>query len=513
MNETRVSAWRGAVARVRQELVLPSWATSGAALPLLCALVTIAWLIWLYGGLSPTPSIQDEQSYLLQAHLMLGGRMAGAPRPLPEFFEQYYVFVTPVTSSRYPPGWALALLPGVLLGLPALMPVLLTGATAALLVAGVRRVGGPLIAILAWLIWLGMPGELRFRPTLLTEHLSTFLVLGGWWCLVEWRTTKRPRWLFLLGAATAWLGITRPLTGVMYALVAAAIILPGLFRERAWRPALGAILAGLPFVALLLWHDRAVTGSVLTTPLKRYSEVYFPFDLPGYGLDTTPPERALPPDMARFAVQTQPLHTEFTPAHLPAIAGERLVRLARHFGGNFGMAGLLILAAVGLATGGSLARWGALFAAAHFASYLTFAHQPTWTVYYLEFGPWVAALAALGVGWIAGRGVAALAVAMYAAIVAVAALPGAREYRIEMAAAEVAWAARVAEVPAPAIIFVRTKPTHNPHDQLVTNPVDLEAAPRWLVHDLGAENARLMALAPGRSAWLYDEAAGTFTRQ
>jgi hypothetical protein len=401
----------------------------------------------------------------------------------------------------------------VLLGLPALMPVLLTGLTAALLVAGVRRLGGPYVAILAWLIWMGMPGELRFRPTLLTEHLSTVLMLVGWWCIVEWRTGKGAKWLLLLGVATAWLGITRPLTGLMYAFVAAAIVLPGLVRDRAWRPALGALLVGVPFVALLLWHDQAVTGSPLTTPLKRYSEIYFPFDLPGYGLDTTPPERALPADMALFSLQTRPLHVEFVPRRLPMIAWERLVRLGHHFGGNFGVPVLLIAAAIGMATRGAPARWSGLFALAHFASYLTFAHQPTWTVYYLEFGPWVAALAALGIAKAVGRGAGTVAVAAYAGIVAIGALPAAWEYRIDMAAAEVAWARQVAEIPAPAVIFVRTRPTHNAHDQLVVNDADLDAAPRWIVYDRGAENAKLMALAPGRTAWLYDEVTGTFTRQ
>lgn len=485
----------------------------GPLLPILCAVITAVWLVWLFGGLHPVPSIHDEQSYLLQAQLMASGRIAGPARPIPEFFEQYYVFVTPVTASRYPPGWALALVPGILLGLPALIPVLLTGATAGLLVAGVRRVAGPLVAVLAWCLWLAMPGELRFRPTLLTEHLSTFLMIGGWWCLAEWRTTHAARWLVLLGGATAWLGITRPLTGLTYAGVAALLVVPDLLRRRAWGPAFGALAAAVPFVGLLLWHDHAVTGSYLTTPLQRYSEIYFPFDLPGYGLDTTPAERPLPPDMALFAAQTRPLHVGFAPRKLPAIAWERLTRLAHHFGGNVGILGFLVAATIGVVLGGSLARWGVLFAVAHFASYLAFAHQPGWTVYYLEFGPCLAALAALGVARVAGRGIGTAAVAGYAAIVALAALPAARAYVVDMAAAETAWATRVATVPPPAVIFIRTRPTHNAHDQLVVNPADLSTAPYWLVYDRGPDNARLRALAPGRSAWLYDEAKGTFTRQ
>ncbi len=485
----------------------------GLFLPLLCGVLTALWLTWLFGGLAPTPSIHDERSYLLQAQLLASGRIAGPARPLAEFFEQYYVFVTPVTASRYPPGWALALIPGVVMGLPALMPVLLTALTAVILVAGARRIGGTLVALLAWGLWLGMPGELRFRPTLLTEHLSTLLMLAGWWCLVEWRSTRAGKWIHILGGIVAWLVITRPLTGVMYALVAAALVLPYLVRTRAWRPPLFAALAGAPFIALLFWHDHAVTGSAFTTPLKRYSEIYFPFDLPGYGLHATEPERALPPDMIRFSAETAPLHIDFVPRRLPIIAWERAQQLAHHFGGNVGVIAMLIAVAIGLATGGRLARWAALFAAAHFVGYLTFAHWPDWAVYYLEFGPVVATLAALGVARVVGRGWGVAAVAGYAAIVAVAALPAAREYVVDMAAAEVGWASKVGKIPAPAIIFVRDVATHDPEDQMVFNDADLASSPRWLVHDRGPENARLMALAPERTAWLYDEATGSFSRQ
>ena len=58
-------------------------------------------------------------------------------------------------------------------------------------------------------------------------------------------------------------------------------------------------------------------------------------------------------------------------------------------------------------------------------------------------------------------------------------------------------------------MFVRYAPTHNPHASLVENDPDLSNAPVWVVYDRGpAENARLIALAPERQGYLFDEAAG-----
>lgn len=490
---------------------VPAWLAAGPLLPAACALLTALWLAWLFGGLDPLPVIHDEHSYLLEAALLARGQVAAAARPIPAFFEQYYVFVTPVTASRYPPGWSLALAPGVAAGLRGVIPILLTAGTAALLVAGVRRLAGAATALLAWALWLAMPSELRFRPTLLSEHLSTLLMVTGWWAILAWRADRRTGWLLLLGAVTAWLGITRPLTAVAYAIGATAMVLPAIARRRAWRPALGAVAAGLPFIALLAWHDHAVTGSVFSTPLRRYSEVYFPFDLPGFGLDRTPPERALPEDFARFAAKTAPLHTSFTVERLPRILAIRLERIGVQTGRTVGTATFWIAVLAGVAAGGALARWGLAFAALHIASYLTFSHYPTWTIYYLELDPLWAALAAYGIATLVRRELPRGLVALWVAGMAIAALPKAREDRRNLEGTIPRWIARLQGIPAPAIVFVRYAPDHDPDHALIVNEPDLARAPRWVVYDRGAENAALRALAPERTAWRYDEATDSFT--
>ena len=56
------------------------------------------------------------------------------------------------------------------------------------------------------------------------------------------------------------------------------------------------------------------------------------------------------------------------------------------------------------------------------------------------------------------------------------------------------------------IVFVRYSREHNDGLSLVRNVPDLGDAPVWVVYDRGAENAKLISVAPGRSPYLFDEA-------
>ncbi|MFI5209912.1 MAG: hypothetical protein ACHQ2E_05665, partial [Gemmatimonadales bacterium] len=64
---------------------------------------------------------------------------------------------------------------------------------------------------------------------------------------------------------------------------------------------------------------------------------------------------------------------------------------------------------------------------------------------------------------------------------------------------------RVAKLPGPSIVFIRYSPSHELNHSLISNDPDLERAHAWLVYDRGTENGQLIALAPGRTPWLYDE--------
>ena len=104
------------------------------------AAMVITWSAW--GSLNPLPTVGDEAAYVLQAKLLARGHIAGDAPPIPEFFEQAHVLVTPRLAPKYPLGFGLALVPGVLLGATALVPLLLTGLIAALLFVLCRRLYG-----------------------------------------------------------------------------------------------------------------------------------------------------------------------------------------------------------------------------------------------------------------------------------------------------------------------------------------------------------------------------------
>jgi len=160
----------------------------------------IVWIAWY----SPIPKVHDENSYLLQADLFARGQWTAPSPPIPEFFEQPHVQVVPVVASKYPPGHALLLTPGALIGFPALMPLLLTGVTAALLVALTARVTNGNVAMLTWVVWIASPIVLRFQPGYFSEVTTTPLVLAAWWALLRWRETRRMPWILALALAIGW---------------------------------------------------------------------------------------------------------------------------------------------------------------------------------------------------------------------------------------------------------------------------------------------------------------------
>jgi hypothetical protein len=60
-----------------------------------------------------------------------------------------------------------------------------------------------------------------------------------------------------------------------------------------------------------------------------------------------------------------------------------------------------------------------------------------------------------------------------------------------------------------AVVFVRYSPMHDAHTAFVRNVANLADERVWVVYDRGeTENARLLALAPERKAYLFDEFHG-----
>lgn len=480
------------------------------------ALAALAvFVVW--GSLSPVPVMHDEWAYWLQADQYAHLHWKAASPPAPEFFEQLYVLVTPVFAAKYPPGYAMMIAPGFALGLPALMPLLAAGLTGALVFALARRVAGSLTGALTWVLWVGTFGNLRFRAAYFSETTTSLCWLVAWWALLEWRETRRTRWMVALALSVSWGAITRPATMFVFAIPVGVVVVRDVIRTRRWRDLVTGLAAGFLVLGILPLWNAGTTGSWKTTPLSLYTRQYLPFDIPGYTVDDTPPERALPPEMERVRSFLHDIKQTQATAPAWVTAFERGGLLFRDtFAGwrlPFALAFLLGLGALG-APG-----WFALGSSALLiVAYLSQAHTADWVVYYLETIPVLSFTAAIGAARAlravpaakVPRWLAPAAAAVFAALLATDVLV-ARDTLARISAEPRLFREAVARLPKkPNVVFVKYSPRRNMHIALVENRGMLRDAESWIVHDRGPDDLRLYAAAAGRTAYVFDEATGEF---
>ena len=495
-------------------------AVNGRFAPVVVGVLSALFIAWLWGSLAKPAFIHDETAYLLQAEIFASGRLSADPPPLPEFFEQYHVLVTPRLAPKYPPGHALVLVPGIWLGLPGLMPVLLGGVAGGLLFALARVLAGGWVATLAWTIWLTAPAGNAWRCTYMSESTSLVLWLGTSWYLLRFWQAGRPRDLALVGFLVGWLGITRPLTAIALAIPAGVIVLFGVWRRQSFGALGGALASALLAVALLPIWNAASSLDWRVTPYTEYSRIYFPYQKLGFGVDPLPTLRPLPQDMIKYDGTYREIHGAHTVAGLPRAALDRALGIGREI---WGAARWREPLAVFFVLGLLLLRGPALFGVAStvslFAAYLVYAHPLDWLIYYYEAHAFLAFTVALGL-WrsvvFLTRSRASVASLAAAALVALGLGLGARNGLVTrdwihgLGEYPRAFAKAVAAIPDPkAIIFVRYDPRHDPNFSLIANPPDYREARVWIVYDRGADNARLLALAPDRVPYLFDETSAS----
>jgi hypothetical protein len=495
------------------------------------ATVVVLWYVW--AQRSPAPVVHDELAYVLQAEIFARGRWALPSPALPLFFEQPYILVEPALASKYFPGHSLLLAIGALLGWMPLMPLVLQGTAASLIYVLARRIANGGIALLTWVFWLFTPIVLYFGPTFYSEATTIVCWLAGWYALLEWRASRRRGWLLAVAVCTGWCVITRPLTGLAYAIPVGIVVLNDVVRGRRWRDFALAMVAGVLVLGIIPLWSAKTTGDWRTTPLERYTRDYMPYDLPGFGMITTPPARALNPEFVHLNEVFGSLHPGHTPAALPRIAVERARYLADAvWGWSRGL--FAVFALIGLVAVRGPAAFAVASSALLFVTYLSFGTTPTWTLYYYESIPAWAYLTAVGLAWLASlvgvrripRGGTAsswrlprwsLALVGGAIVLWVPGYAAATNIRRQHASHRVHLVqfARLREsIPgARAILFVRHSPLHNPHETLVQNVANPEAERLLVVYDRGAEeNAKLLALMGDRTPYLFDEANGRVYR-
>lgn len=503
-----LAQWRGLGERTGQLL-------AHRRTPLLFGGISAAalWLTW--GSLNPVEVIHDETAYLLQATLLAHGHLLGPARPIPAFFEQFQVFAEPAVTAKYPLGFPLALVPGVWLGVMGLVPVLLIGISGALIFALGRRMASPATGFLAWAIWFVAPGSIPFRQLIMSETLTTALWLAGWWCAVEWQERQTRQWLVGFAACAAWCVITRPLTGVAYLAISGSAVLWAVIGHRRTSQLVPAAAVALLILAVLPVQNQKVTGRWDESAWTRYTRAYAPSDHFGFGVDSTPPRRALPPDFGDYVWYYGEFHKGFTPAATPGLFVERSGQLLHDIWGPLAPVAALA-AGLGLAAAGPPLLVAVFTGLVLLLVHLGFAHPPEWSIYYEETLPILALLTAMGIGRVlqvvpealkratgrdSGVPVLALVLTMYGGIHV---RDAAVNYRL-LSAYHRDFRARVAALPGRPIVFVRYAKNHIFHRSLITNPADLAGARAWIVYDMGGQNINLLATTPGRVPFIYFE--------
>lgn len=503
----------------------------GHVAPIAVGIITALLVAYVWGGLDVPGVYHDERAYVVQARLLAHFSWTAPSPPVPILWEMAHVYVEPAVFAKYPPGHAPLLVPGVWLGLPGLVPVLFAGLAAALFYVLARELAGVWVALGAWAVWTVVPETLDWHSSYFSESTTVACWLGALVALHRWWRTGSAASLLLIVLCVGWLGLARPITGMALGLPIAVVVVVGVIRRRALRGWPVAAVAGVLIVAMVPYWSVRTLGSATPLPYAEYSRWYFPWDLPGFVRDTSPPLRTLPPDFEALARATQRNYEGHT---WDAVPRNAVTRAHRVVVGAIGpvLAPLWVLVPLGIATLG--AGIGA-FAAGSFVllvgAYLVMPHASHWTIYYLEMMPLVSFGALLGMrrllAWATRAAIhaqwapvspqrlhVAFAIAL-AVVVGITAsgIPGRRWLEAVRGVRQRHAQAMIQGLEDPnAVIFVRRSDRMNPHFTLWDILGPPERTPTWIVRDMGPDlNGALMRRAEGRRPYRLDEDTMTLT--
>jgi len=486
--------------------------------PVLAAVVTAGLTAWVWGGADAPAVLHDESAYLFQSALLARGKWSLPAPAVPEAFAQPAVLVTPVLTAKMPPGHAMMIAPGHWLGLPGLVPILLAGFTAALLVLLARRIAGQATALLTLALWLTQAGQWRWRASYLSETTTAMLWLLGWYALLRWMESKRTGWLLTLAAAAGWGALTRPLTMLAFAAPIGVVVLRDALRSKRWKPVFGAIAVGAVWLLILPLQNRETLGRWSSSPLSLYTKQYLPFDRLGFGYDSTAPALGLPADLAPAMEEFAQLHREHTVGSAPRTLVERLGVLVNQLTSRWRMLWLPALV-VGLILVPPAGRFALGTLLLLYLSYLLYAHESYWTAYYYEATPVAALVIAVGLSWLFSRLAGGEIRDPVAAVLALGILAAgsqeigsAHQIRINEQRPIRAFDELLRRTTAaPSLILVRPDPGSDPHLSLIRNDPNPNAA-RLIARDLGEPgNQRLATAYPDRTVYLWDQKTNRVT--
>ncbi len=243
-------------------------------------------------GEAMPPAYHDEYSYLFQARTFLEGRTWFPSFERAELFDQMHVLNEGRFASRYFPGVGLWIAPFLALGNPWLGHHLAAALAAGFTFLVGRELDGPFAGLIAGLLMGVSPGLLIFSNLLLSHH-PTLVGLGLFlWSFLVMQRTGRLRWATLSGTGLAYAMLCRPMTAAGFGLPLGLWFAWWIVSGKGQLPRVAfqkrlqfAAMMALPLITALTGlglYNRSITGSALTSPYQRYTDIYTPRHVYGF---------------------------------------------------------------------------------------------------------------------------------------------------------------------------------------------------------------------------------------
>lgn len=240
------------------------------------------------------PAMHDELSYLLQARSFLEGRWWWpGPAITPELFQQVHVLNDGRFASRYFPGTGAWIAPFLAINRPIWGHWLAGMLIAGLVFAIGCQIGNIAVGTIAGALTALSPGIAIFSNLLLAHHPTLVGLMIFLWAFVHLMRGPRIGWAAIAGTGLAFAMLCRPMTAAAVGLPFGVWYLTRLVAElrhggnqksrRTWQ--LAALGLAAPLIAgfcVLGIQNRAITGSVATTPYGLYTKLYTPRHVYGF---------------------------------------------------------------------------------------------------------------------------------------------------------------------------------------------------------------------------------------
>jgi len=298
-----------------------------------------------------------------------------------------------------------------------------------------------------------------------------------------------------------------------------------------------ALLAGATVLSILPAFAYKVTGSPTRLPYLLYLRQHAPFIIQSVGRDR--PEVTLPPDLELVRQRISADDEQFARLDIRTVFWLRAIEIAKDMscGGRLWAIGrdtwmkwrlvVLPFVVVGLFFIPRGSWLGLAAAILLFVGHLWYGHNEAWTKFYVELQPVLSFVAAIGIAKaiallvrlgrnkiVTSEAAAPLLACVACSILIVGlSLPGLmlerQDKQLEAVDHKRFWDA-VSTIQAPrSIVFVKYSRSHNVDHSLIANDPDWRTARMWVVYDRGSKNETLMARAPERLPYIYDELSGT----